>query len=80
VLSITWHRLERCWEQAETADRTLEKKSRQGRGVWALTHQVRLRWETASRAFQLYADSSPASVSKFDYSSDMHNSEPCKQM
>ncbi len=54
VLNIIWRRVERCWEKAEAASRAVEKKRRQGQGVWGLTHPARVAWEKASRLFQLY--------------------------
>ncbi len=54
VLGILWARVERCWEQAEAADRALDQRNRQGRGLWGLTHKVRVKWEKALRAFELY--------------------------
>jgi hypothetical protein len=54
ALRIMWNRVERCWAQAEAADRALAKRDRQGRGLWGLTHKVRVKWEKASRVFELY--------------------------
>jgi hypothetical protein len=54
VLRILWKRVQRCWAQAETADRALAQRDRQGRGLWGLTHKVRVKWDKASRAFELY--------------------------
>jgi hypothetical protein len=54
VLNVMWRRVERCWEKAEAASGAVEKKRRQGLGVWGLTRPARVAWEKASRLFQLY--------------------------
>jgi AcrR family transcriptional regulator len=53
-LSNLWQRVERCWERAEAASRVLERARWQGRSLTGLTCPVRVAWEKASRAFQLY--------------------------
>jgi hypothetical protein len=54
VLNVMWQRVERCWERAEQASRTLRQAQWHGRHLVGLTHPVRVAWEKATRAFELY--------------------------
>lgn len=60
VLRTMWNNVERCWEQAEAADRALEKKRRQGEGMWGLNCKVRVAWKKVTDAFGMYDSSEMA--------------------
>jgi hypothetical protein len=54
VLSTMWQRVEHCWERAEQASRTLRQAQWHGRSSVGLTRPIRVAWEKATRAFELY--------------------------
>ena len=51
VLIIILRRVEPCWEKAEAASRAVERKRRQGQGVWGLTHPARVAWGEGITSF-----------------------------
>ena len=54
LLNIMWQGVERDWEQAEAASRSVEKQRQQGISVRGKTYPERIAWEKATRAFNLY--------------------------
>jgi hypothetical protein len=54
VLRLSWSRVERLWEQAETATRRAEQAQRQGRDARGVAGAARLAWKRAEAAFCQY--------------------------
>jgi hypothetical protein len=54
VLRVLWSRVERTWEQAESASRAVEEAHRQGRDTRGLAQRARAAWKKAAAAFQRY--------------------------
>ena len=54
LLNIMWQGVERDWEQAEAASRSIDKLRQQGISVRGKTHREHMAWDKATRAFNLY--------------------------
>jgi hypothetical protein len=54
LLNIMWQAVERDWEQAEAASRSVEKLRQQGISVRGKTHPEHMAWDKATHAFQRY--------------------------
>ena len=60
VLTTTWNRVERLWEQAEAATRAVERAQRQGLHPRSLAHTASTAWKKASAAFHGYEEAEAA--------------------
>jgi hypothetical protein len=60
VLSQLWRRVERTWEQAETADRAVAQAQRQGRDARGAARQASVAWKKAEAAFRRYEEGEAA--------------------
>jgi hypothetical protein len=54
VLRLSWHRVERLWEQAEVASRRVEQWQRQGADARGAAGAARCAWKKAEAAFAEY--------------------------
>jgi hypothetical protein len=54
VLRLSWHRVERLWEQAEVASRRVEQWQRQGQDARGAAGAARAAWKQAEAAFAQY--------------------------
>jgi hypothetical protein len=54
VLRRSWSHVERCWEQAEAADRRVAQAQRQGQDARGVAVAARCAWKKAVAAFQQY--------------------------
>ncbi len=52
VLRQSWNHVERCWEQAEAADRRVEQAQRQGQDARGVAVAARCAWKKAVAAFE----------------------------
>jgi hypothetical protein len=54
VLRLSWHRVERLWEQAEVASRRVEQSQRQGADARGAAGAARCAWKKAEAVFAEY--------------------------